>query len=189
MYSITASRRMALQSAALECWPEGTVHTSDDVIINGTSLAYSAHAEQTPAVRIGAAGVPWPKYSRSLERFITVVLTRVEQMQYSTQTRKPEIWVDAELERCRPILSAARLIGRESTRTRKRMRLQPHSSVRPAWVWLPGDIVVSDLIVVPCDGTLPLSDVRRRDHHLERLSTTRTDTDHDDFPYLPSCLK
>lgn len=89
MYSIMASRDRALRSAALECWPEGTVHTRDDVVINGSSLVQIASAGPTPAVRIGTAGglrVQQP----SPRRFITVVLTRVEQIGYSEATRRSE---------------------------------------------------------------------------------------------------
>lgn len=188
MYSIMASRDRALRSAALECWPEGTVHTRDDVVINGSSLVQIASAGPTPAVRIGTAGglrVQQP----SPRRFITVVLTRVEQIGYSEATRRSEIWVDAELDRCRPILTAARIVGRESTARQKRMHLRPQPATGPGWVRMPVDIAVGDLIVVPCDGTTPLGDVRRRDHHPERLNDDRTDPAEDDFPYLPSCLK
>ena len=189
MYSITASRSSARQAADLEWWPHGTVHTRDDVIINGSSMVRTAHSEHTPAVRIGAVGGLWATRVGSTQRLVTVLLTRVEQIRYSDTTRRPEIWVDAEVNRCRPILSSARIVGRVSTVRRKRMQLQPHPADSTGWLRLPADIVVGDLIVVPCAGSILLSDVRRSDHHPERLDDERTAAADDDFPSLPSCLK
>ena len=189
MDSIMASRGMALRAASVDYWPEGTVQTRDDVIFHGSSLVRVAREGHTPAVRIGPAARGWGRSTAVPQRFITVLLTRVEQIGYSAKTRLPEIWVDAELNHCQPIFSAARVIGRESSARHKRMHLRPQAGDDAGWVRLPADIVAGDLIVVPCDGTTPLSDVRRRAHHPERLSQDRTEASDDDFPYAPSCLK
>lgn len=160
LHTILAGRSLALQAAALECWPEGTVLEPGDVLLHGLSLASAARTASTPAVRIGRAGQAWPLPAGSPQRFVTVVLTRVEDVVFSSTARRSEVWVDAGLDHCRPVLDAVRVIGRRPLSRTKRMNLR--SPAGGCWeVHLPVDITASDLVAVPCEGVLALSEVRR----------------------------
>jgi hypothetical protein len=187
MSSIMARRTLA-QRASTEFWPEGTVQTADDLIINGASLV-NASRDQTPAVRIGPAGSFWAGPNTSPQRFVTVLLTRVEETGFTDSHRRLVVWVDAELDRCRPILSAARLVGRQSVAHPKRMQLRPRPKDDMQWVWLPSDVAVGDLIAVPCEGTVPLSDVRRHHGKPSRLGEEHPGDRDDDLPFARACLK
>ena len=160
LHTILTGRSLALQAAALECWPEGTVLESADVVLHGRSLTEAARTASTPAVRIGRAARAWPVPAGSPQRFVTVVLTRVDEVVFSSTTRRSEVWVDAELDLCRPVPAAARVIGRRPVSRTKRMNLC--SPAGGFWeVHLPVDTTASDLIAVPCEGVLALSEVRR----------------------------
>lgn len=189
MSSIMARQTLARRASTAECWPEGTVQTDDDLIINGASLVHTS-LDQTPAVRIGPAGNLWTRQTTSPQRFITVLLTRVEETGFTDSHRRLVVWVDAELEHCRPILSAARVVGRRSMAHTKRMQLRPRPKDDMQWVWLPSDVAVGDLIAVPCEGTVPLSDVRRHSRNPGRLGGERSnDPDDDDLPFARACMK
>ncbi|POH62257.1 hypothetical protein C3B61_15330 [Cryobacterium zongtaii] len=188
MSSIMARRTLAHRASTTECWPAGTVHTEDDLIINGASLVRTS-SDQTPAVRIGPAGSLWAQQTPSPQRFITVLLTRVEETGFTDSHRRLVVWVDAELDRCRPILSAARVVGRRSVVHTKRMQLRPRPKDDMQWVWLPSDVAVGDLIAVPCEGTVPLSDARRHSRNPGRLGEERSDDPDDDLPLARACLK
>ncbi|TFD27029.1 hypothetical protein [Cryobacterium cryoconiti] len=188
MSSIMAKRIQAKRAATTECWPEGTVQTADDLIINGVSLVRTSR-DETPTVRIGPAENLWAGHLTSPQRFITVLLTRVEETGYTDSHRHLVVWVDAELDHCRPILSAARVLGRTSSTHTKRMQLRPRSKDDMQWLRLPADIVVSDLLAVPCKGPVPLSAVRRRSCQPNRLENDRTDNPDDDSQFARACLK
>jgi hypothetical protein len=179
MSSIRASQSMALRVAALECWPKGTVQTRDDVIVDGLSLAAAAAEGHTPLVRIGPATA---SFSATPQRFITVLLCRVERIGHAENSRRPQLWVDAELDHCELILSAARLVGREGAARRRRMELCPRPNGSARWIRLPIDIAAGDVVAVPCEGTTPLSDVRRHPHPSVRLGRAHGEQPDDDFP-------
>lgn len=184
--SIRASRILAPRTATAECWPEGILLTPDDLLLNGVSLAHTVR--ETPAVRIGPAGTVWPGPARSPQRFITVLLTRVQETGYIDSHRLPVVWVDADLERCRPILSAVRVIGRRSVARAERMQLRPLPTGELHWVQLPSDVVVGDLLAIPCTGTVPLSQVRQRTPPPPQPADVQPD-DPDGIPFLRACGK
>ena len=159
--SIVASRTLMWHGAGRACWPDDSVHTSDDVIVNGTSLVHAARSGATPLVQIGPAGGLWPREATSVPPFITVVLSRVEEIDLSSTPRHPDVWIDAEIARCRPLLSAVRLIGRTSGSPRRRMHLRPGDGSPAGWVRLPADVGRGDLLVIPCAGP-PHRAARRR---------------------------
>ncbi|WEO77419.1 hypothetical protein BJQ94_19040 [Cryobacterium sp. SO2] len=187
MSSILARTPLTHRPADVDSWPEGTVHTADDLIINGLSLVRASH-DRTPAVRIGAAPDAAERHGTSPERFITILLTRVEETGFTDSHRRRVVWVDAELDHCRPNVSAARVVGRRSGAHLKRMQLRPRPQDDMQWVWLPADVVVGDLIAVPCDGALPLSDVRRHSARPGRRDDEGPD-EPDDFLFAHACLK
>lgn len=189
LHSVMMARSLARRSAARECWPEHTVHTPDDVIIEGTSLASAATTSETPVVRIGVAEGALAHRPAHPARFITVVLTRVEQILRYPAALRPEVWVDAELGRCRALPEAARLLDRESIARLQRMRLRPDGAGHGGVLRLPRDLAVGDLLAIPCEGAIPLNALRRQGWHPERLDDDRFEGEQDDFPYPPSCLK
>lgn len=186
--SIIARRTLAKRASAAEFWPEGTIETADDLIIDGASLVRSSR-DQTPAVRIGPAGCFWAGPNTSPQRFVTVLLTRVEETGFTDSHRRLVVWVDADLDHCRLILSAARLVGRRSVAHSKRMQLRPRPKDDMQWVSLPSDVAVGDLIAVPCEGTVPLSDVRRHHRKPSRLGEEHPGDRDDDLPFARACLK
>ncbi|AWB85642.1 hypothetical protein [Mycetocola zhujimingii] len=192
--SISASWSLARRSAALACWPDGTVHSATDVIIDRSSLMDAAFAAPTPLVRIGAAG-GWAPSSRTPQRFVTVLLTRVEQVDLTYGNRRLAIRVDACLERCRPNFDAARLLGRHTSARRRKVSVHSVTSAEIGYGRLPVDIVVGDLLALPCDGALPLSYARHPAFSTdETFSTDESDQERrlrpgDEDPGLPSCLK
>lgn len=189
MQSIAASWSLARRSAALGCWPEGAIHSGTDVIVERSSLVHAAAVHPTPLVRIGVAG-GWDHSRGTPHRFVTVLLTRVEHVDGTRDDGRVVIWVDAQLDRCRPNLAAARLLGRESTGRRRRVSVRPAADAEVGWARLPADIVAGDLLAVPCDGAIPLSDARRPDYFRGRTGEERPGVvDDDPGPDLPFCLK
>jgi hypothetical protein len=187
MSDILARSALPQRSRAAGCWPAGTVHTDDDLIINGVSLVRSSH-DHTPAVRIGPAPDTSELLAAGPQRFITVLLTRVEETGFTDSHRRLVVWADAEVDQCRPILSAARIVGRRSLAHLKRMQLRPRPKADLQWVWLPADIGVGDLIAVPCEGAVPLRDVRRQGGYPGRRVDEWPD-EPDDLPFSRACGK
>jgi hypothetical protein len=187
MSSILARTTLTHRPDDVGSWPAGTVHTEDDLIINGLPLVLTSH-KQTPAVRIGAAPDAGERRAASPERFITVLLTRVEETGFTDSHRRLVVWVDAELDHCRPILSAARVVGRRSVAHLKRMQLRPKPKEDMQWVWLPADVGVGDLIAIPCEGAVPLSDVRPYSGYPGHREDEWPD-EPDDLPFTRACLK
>lgn len=187
LHTILAGRSLALQGAALERWPEGTVLEPGDVLLHGVSLAAAARTASTPAVRIGRAAQAWPLPAGSPQRFATVVLTSVHDVVFSGPARRPEVWVDAGLEPCRPVLEAVRVIGRRPASRTKPMTLR--SPAGGLWkVHLPVNITVSDLVAVPCEGVVALCEVRQGSRTYPAGGGTGPQPSDDGF-LRPWCLK
>lgn len=189
LHTILAGRSLALRAAALECWPEGTVLEPADVLLHGVSLAEAARTASTPAVRIGRAAQAWPLPAGTPQRFVTVVLTRVDEVVFSSAARRSEVWVDADLSPCRPIPAAVRVIGRRPVSRTKRMNLR--SPAGGFWeVHLPVDTTASDLVAVPCEGVLALSEVRQGRRPYRAGSGSGQEPEEPDDGFLrPWCLK
>lgn len=133
--------------AAPASWPVGTVHTADDVTIQGDSLTALAGHRDTPCVRI--APTPFAGH-------MTVVLTRVEEV---TSDRTPRVRFDARLGRAEALLDTARVLGRASDGRRRRMHVQDEQHT---WM-LPRDLRVGDLVAIPCRTVLTPALIRRDD--------------------------
>lgn len=161
LHSISSTSSTTVQRTEAFSWPRGTEHTPDDILIGGTSLTAAARGGQTPLVRIGETSVP---DASSLVRraFVTVLVTRVIHVDRLGMLQRPDVWVDADLRVCEPIMEAARIIGRAATDRRRRARMLTETD--PAThrdVKLSADIQPGDLIAIPCHGTLPHTHVAR----------------------------
>ncbi len=153
LHSITSSRLEPFAEASW--WPEGTVHTADDILIRGTSIVDAARTGRTPLVRIGQVPSVHGRLS-GRQDFVTVVLTRIEHIERFSGLQRPDVWIDAALRDCAPILAAARLLGRRSAAHTRRTRLRAEAdagSRMPAR--LPADLRVGDLLAIPCATTVP----------------------------------
>ncbi len=87
-------------------------------------------------------------------------MTRVDSV--TAENERLVVWIDAELDRCDPLIGDTRMIGRASTAHTVEAVIfgpTPHSAIHrvPA---LPGDLAVGDLLVIPCRGVTRLHDVR-----------------------------
>ncbi|WP_147440951.1 hypothetical protein [Mycetocola zhadangensis] len=186
MHSLWAHHALALRFAA-QLWPAGAVHTDTDVILNGAFLTHAALVEPTPLVRIGEASAAWPAQTRSPQRFITVLLTRVVRIDTVPHSSRLDVWVDARFDKCRPNFAAARLVGRVSAHRHPRMLLHPVSGDSRGLVRLPHDLTTGDLIAVPCEGATPLFDVRTGTPPVDHARGDAADPGEDD-PSAP-CRK
>lgn len=149
LHSITSSRPEAFTEASW--WPEGTVHTVDDILIRGTSMVDVARIGRTPLVRIGQV----PSVQRRQD-FVTVVLTRIEHIERFGGLQRPDVWIDAALRDCEPIFAAARLLGRRPAAHTRRIRLRTEADAGARLsARLPADLRVGDLLAIPCATTVP----------------------------------
>lgn len=179
----------AMRVSSLDVWPEHTLLTVTDAVVDGQSLTALARRDGTPCLRIGLA-----KNTRlnqpTKPHLVTALVTTVEHVIHDERGRIREVWVDAELDGCHPRLDAARRIGRHSGRL-GRITLRPGTptAVGCGTSRLPLDTRAGDLIAIPCEGATALYDVQRHCSSADRLDESRcTDTDWDGMG--PShCLK
>ncbi|QDW64267.1 hypothetical protein [Oerskovia sp. KBS0722] len=158
LHTMIAGRVAALRAAETRAWPAGTLLTADDVLVAGTSLAELARTVGTPALLAGATsgtGTGAPS-RRSL-----VVVVQVDAV-IPPMHRPREVWIDAELEGCAPVLSAVRVLGRACAGHSHRYRIRPDRSESLAeLVRLPADLHRHDLLAIPCTSRVALEDIRR----------------------------
>lgn len=188
LHSITSSRAAAAHQTDAVCWPAGTQHIPDDILLQGVSLAAAARDGHTPLVRIAEADAA-PGDPAGRQKFVTVLVTRVEYVDQLGVLQRPDIWVDAVLSGCEPIVSAARIIGRRTTTHRRRTRmLSENSPGTHLDAKLPSDVRAGDLIAIPCTGTVPRSHVTA--HARQPVPTAEgTDDPPDDADYWGVCGK
>ncbi len=189
-HSVAWERGMALRVPSPGPWPRDTTLTATDVLVGGRSLDQIARAEGTPCLRIAEAP-DTGLFPPGRQHLITALVTSVEAISMNSRGRPEEIWVDAELDGCRPRISEARLIGRPASGRRRRVALRPttRTALDGHLVRLPADVQLGDLIAIPCEGPCALHDVRRRSYHPERLDDGRWADDGDEFTALGRCGK
>ena len=189
LHSVMAGRFAARRAGEPSCWPAGTQHTTDDILIRGESLAAAARAGDIPLVRIGERPAS-PGVDEGRQRFVTVLVTVIEHVDRLGGFQRPCIWIDAALRECEPIIEAARIVGRPTTTHRRTLRLQTerepgaHLDLR-----LPADVRAGDLLAIPCSGTVARSQVTNGQRHLAAgLVAPGRDAD-GDSPFLGVCGK
>ena len=166
MHTIASMRNLALHLSALEAWPEYTVLGATDVWVVGTSMVQVEERTGTPCVRTaaaplmstGAVGLDRPAHTR----FVSVVVTRVQSILPHAAGDGRDVWVDAELDGCVPVLSECRVIGRRSSTRTQRVHLRPMHAQETSTVLLPRDLAIGDLIAFPCAEPAALHDLRFR---------------------------
>ncbi|WP_375384822.1 hypothetical protein [uncultured Microbacterium sp.] len=182
LHTIASSRLSDPHLLESSFWPAGTQHTLDDILFHGVSLAAAARGGRTPLVRIGEAGTAH-REEASRQEFVSVVVARVEFIDHLGVLQKPDIWIDAALSLCQPIVSAARIIGRTTTERRKKVRMLAESEPGTHTdLKLPADIRAGDLLAIPCVGTVPRSQIAP--HHTRSdsgVSTTEVPTEDPGF--------
>ncbi|SDY61326.1 hypothetical protein [Herbiconiux ginsengi] len=194
-HSIRWYQRRQSRQPDLAAWPEFTWFTATDVLAAGESMVTAAVATGTPSVRIGrrrtlaetgaAAGPTHPEGGSPA--YCAIVVCAVEGVfdgrpdesvaaEGAGRTDAPhprEVWLDAELDACRPIGSTMRVIGRTVPPVREIVTVRPTSRVEETRAWLPHDIRAGDLVAFACAEPVSLQDLRRRAHHPERLDDGR----------------
>ncbi len=148
-----AAERAARRAARASAWPEGTILTDADVRVHGASLAEQAGAG-TPAVRIGCTD------RAHGERWTSLVLTRVTRIERDHRGRPAAIRVDADLRHCLATAEASRLVGRVASARQRRIPVHDADDVRAMALVLPRDLVVGDVLVIPCDGVVTRAELR-----------------------------
>jgi hypothetical protein len=181
-------RRTLPDPLSRDRWPEFTVTSPADITIAGLSLVTLVQWCGTPCVHTAAAVIPGTNGRPSETELASVVIATVTSVTIENDELK--VWIDADLDGCRPMAEETRMIGRASTAHSTSAALfspSPRAAVRTA-LELPRDLRAGDLLVVPCLGTTRLHDVRVRAQHPERLSDDRVDHERDEFP-IPACVR
>lgn len=155
LHTALAARAAALRASETSPWPAGTLVTPDDVLVSGTSLTGLAIAVGTPALLAGGV------VDGQRRRGAVVVVVRVDAV-IPPLHRPHEVWVDAEIDGCAPVLSAVRLLGRPGSGRTARYRMRPdRSGVLAPLVRLPADLRRHDLLAIPCATCFGLEDIER----------------------------
>ena len=164
---IPSLRRSIPDPLSVDRWPEHTVATTTDVLVAGISVLRLVDLCGTPCVHTAASVVPGTHGRPSPSGQACVVVVRILEVERMPVTpsggQAPvlRVVVDGELGHAHPVASEARLVGRVSTARRVVVECESaeeggSSLVIPA----PEDLVVGDLIAVPCVGTVPLRALR-----------------------------
>jgi len=146
-------------AVAADLWPALTTHTKDDVAVAAVALTRLVQWCGTPCVHTADASLPGTGGRPSDTELASVVVARVLAVQWRSDLRM-HVTIDADLDGGRPILSQARVIGREATVHLSTATLEAPGAEDFAFAaQLPSDVVVGDLIAVPCLGVTLLHDV------------------------------
>lgn len=148
LHTVLAARLSAFRAAAGSLWPAGTTFRPGDVLVDGLSLTARLRDEGTPAVCVAPAAEGWvdPVHEPTLR---TVVLTRVTGV---VGGRHRQVWLDADLDACTPVLRAALLLGRVSRTPSRPWAVRPVRRGTPEEAFLPTDLGPGDLVAIPCLG-------------------------------------
>ena len=139
-----------------DTWPAFTTHSPGDVVIAAVSLVRLVEWCGTPCVHTADAADPSTNGHPSDTELASVVIARVTSVELRSDLLL-HVGIDADLAGCRPTGAAAVLIGRASTSAVASARL---GSGRTFATSLPADVVVGDLVVIPCEGVTTLHDVK-----------------------------
>ena len=182
-HSIRWYQRRQSRHPDLAAWPEFTSFTATDVLAAGESMVGVAAATGTPSVRIGRRSVlaeadaraVWEHPETGARAYCAIVVCSVEGVfaDVGDASRGHEVWLDADLDACRPIEGTVRLIGRSAPPVRELVTVRPTPRVGETRAWLPHDIRAGDLVAFACAEPVSLQDLRRRAHHPERLDDER----------------
>ncbi|WP_382309600.1 hypothetical protein [Herbiconiux sp. UC225_62] len=187
-HSIRWYQRRQSRFPDLAAWPEFTSFTATDVLAAGESMVAVAAAAGTPSVRIGRrsglaeaeaeAATAWAHPEAVPRVYCAIVVCAVEGVfaggpDGSDASLAREVWLDAELDACRPIGGTIRVIGRTVPPVREIVTVRPTPRVGETRAWLPHDIRAGDLVAFACAEPVSLQDLRRRAHHPERLDDGR----------------
>jgi hypothetical protein len=154
----TSERRPPTMTVDL--WPAFTTFASDDVVVAAVSLTRLVEWCGTPCVHTADAALPGTHGLPSPTEMASIVIARVVAVQWRSDLRM-HVTIDADLDGCRPILSEARVIGRQATVHRSTATLEAPGAEDFAFAaQLPSDVVLGDLIAVPCLGATLLHDVK-----------------------------
>ena len=145
-------------------WPEHTHATTTDVIVSGVSLLRLVDICDPPCVHTGDAFVPETSRRPLSSRDAAVVVARITAV-IDTGESVRVVLVDGCLDTVTAIWEETRLIGRASTARPSRTVVlsgDSHRSTHPApsLASLPDDLVVGDLLAIPCAGMVTLHDLR-----------------------------
>jgi hypothetical protein len=146
---------------ATDVWPAFTTQTPVDVIIAAVSLNRLVDWCGTPCVHSADAAIPGSGGRPSETELASVVITRVVAVDWRSDLRL-HVSIDANLAKSRPAIAEARLIGRlSSVDLVASVTLESSLTGTLGFATcLPADIVVGDLLVIPCRGATTPHDVR-----------------------------
>ncbi|MGK9148478.1 hypothetical protein KXS11_12700 [Plantibacter flavus] len=161
MNSLVWYHRAALARNSRGVWPLESSVQETDVLLGEESLLHLAEAEGTPMLR-NAPG--------ENGRVVSVLVTRIEAVIEALDFAGIDVWTDAEITGCRPLLRHARIIGRPAGPGTVQARMRPTAVTwsREECVELPSDVRQGDLVAIPCEGPTALYDVQRHSRH-ERI--------------------
>jgi len=160
--TVTAPAPAAQRSTSVhaDAWPAFTVHTDDDVVVAAVALTRLVTWCGTPSVHNSAAATPGTGGRSAATERASVVVARVLDVEWRSDLRM-HVVIDADLRHCRPITGDTRVIGRRATVHLSSAVLRRGAAADDAFsTYLPSDVVVGDLIVIPCAGATLLHEVK-----------------------------
>jgi hypothetical protein len=158
-------RRSIPDPLSIDRWPEHTVATTTDVLVAGVSMVRLVDVCGTPCVHTAAPVIPGTHGRPALVGQACVVVVRVMGVKRSDTASPVEpmtglsIRLDGDLGQAHAVAAEARLVGRAST-ARRVPAVCGRSGAPDLALTVPGDLVVGDLLAVPCEGSVALRDVR-----------------------------
>ena len=158
--SAASSTTAPTKPAPTDHWPAFTNHTTSDVVIAAVSITRLVEWCGTPCVHTADAVVPNTGGRPSESELASVVIAQVLTVEWRSDLRL-HVAIDANLDGCVPVLSQARLMGRESHGRAAAVILEAHAdAVDGHAVSLPADIAPGDLVVMPCAGVTLLHNIK-----------------------------
>jgi len=145
---------------SVDLWPAFTTHTADDVAVGAVRLTRLVAWCDTPSVHTARAVLPGTGGEPSEVESTSVVVARVVAVEWRSDLLM-HVLIDADLRGCTPFVAETRVIGRTATVHLSSATLGCTAVEQGAGLplRLPSDLVVGDLVVVPCAGATYLRDV------------------------------